>query len=276
MLKNANCTGLRRHALHGAKAVVRDADDLAGCDLAHVGGANNVQGAGLGGNDPLALAQLAQNQRTNAVRVAEGVEGVLARKHHGIAALEHAHGVRDARTQAMPTLREVANELGRNFAVGAGTEGYAHLNELGAQRVKVHERAVVGQRDDYVVDHREVRLRGLPPLGTGRSVPAVANSHLARHCGKVCLGEDLRDQAKVLAHQNGAPVSHRNARRLLPAVLQRPQAKVCHAHWVAVGRPHTKNAALIVQLVVTGLRRPRRFRHDATSLLGTHTRMVRP
>ena len=276
MLKDAVRTGLRRHALLGSEAIVGDADYLAGRDLARVGGANNVQGAGLGGNDPLALAKLAQDQRANAVRVAKRIEGILAGEHHGVAALKHAHGVRNARTQAMPALREVANELGRNLAVGAGTEGYAHLNELGAQRVKVHERAVVGQRDDYVVDHREVRLRGLPPLGTGGAVAAVANCHLAWHGGKVCLGEDLCDQAKVLAHQNGAPVSHRNARRLLPAVLQCPQAKVRHARWVAVGRPHAKDAALVVQLVVTGLRRPRRFRHDATSLLGTHTRMVRP
>ena len=276
MLKDAIGTRLRRHALLGAEAVVGDADNLAGRNLAHVRGTDDVQGAGLGSNDPLALAQLSQDERTNAVRVAEGVERVLAREHHGVAALEHAHGVRDAGAKAVAALREVADELGRNLAVGVRAEGDAHLDELAAQGVKVHEGAVVRQRNDHVVDHREVRLGRLPPLGARRAVAAVANCHLAWHSGKVCLGEDLCDQAKVLAHQNGAPVSHRNARRLLPAVLQRPQAKVRHARWVAVGRPHAKDAALVVQLVVTGLRRPRRFRHDATSLLGTHTRMVRP
>jgi hypothetical protein len=71
VLKDAVRTGLRRHALLGAKAVVGDADDLAGRNLAHIGGTNNIQGAGLGGNDPLALAKLAQDQRANAVRVAK-------------------------------------------------------------------------------------------------------------------------------------------------------------------------------------------------------------
>ena len=158
MLKDAVRTGLRRHALLGAKTVIGDANDLAGSNLAHIGGANNIQGAGLGRNDPFTFAKLAQDQRANAVWVAEGVEGVLARKDHGIAALEHAHGVRDACAQAVPALREVANELGRNLAVGVGTEGDAHLDELGAQGVKVDQRAVVRQGDDHIVDHREVRL----------------------------------------------------------------------------------------------------------------------
>ena len=130
MLKDAVRAGLRRHALLGAEAVVGDANDLARGNFAHVGSTNNVQGAGLRGNDPLAFVELAQDQRPNAMRIAERIEGVLAGKHHGIAALEHAHGVRDARAQAVPALREVANELGRDLAVGTGAEGDAHLDEL--------------------------------------------------------------------------------------------------------------------------------------------------
>ena len=52
------------------------------------------------------------------MRVAEGVEGVLAHQDHGVAALEHAHRVRDARAQAVPALGEVADELGGYLGVG--------------------------------------------------------------------------------------------------------------------------------------------------------------
>ena len=119
MLKDAVGRGARAAAHLGAKAIVGDADDLSGGNLAHVGGAGNVQRARLAGHDPAgAVVQLAQDQRADAVRVAEGVEGVLAHQDHGVTALEHAHRVRDARAQAVPALGEVADELGGHLGVG--------------------------------------------------------------------------------------------------------------------------------------------------------------
>ena len=119
-----------------------------------------------------------------------------------------------------------------------------------AQGVKVDQCAVVGQGNDHVVDHGEVRLRGLPALGTRRAVAAVAAGHLARHGGEVRVGEDLRNQAQILADEDGLAVAHGDAGGVLAAVLQGPQAKVGDAGHVAAGCPDAKDAALLMELVV--------------------------
>ena len=184
------------------------------------------------------------------MRVAEGVQGVVADEHHGVAALEHAHGVRDARAQAVAALGKEANELGRHLGVGVGAERDAHLDELVAQAVEVHERAVVRQCDDHVVDHREVRLRGLPALGAGGAVAAVAAGDLAGHGREVGVGKDLRDEAEVLAHKDRLAVADRDAGRVLAAVLQRVQREVGHAGHIVTRGPYAKDAALLMELVV--------------------------
>ena len=89
--------------------------------------------------------------------------------------------MRDARTQVMAALGEVADELCGNLGVRVGPEGNAHLDELVAQGVKVDERPIVREGDDHVVDRREVRLGGLPALGTGGAIAAMPDGDLAWH-----------------------------------------------------------------------------------------------
>ena len=60
----------------GAQAVLVDGDELARLDLTDEAGAADVEGGGLGGDDPAAL-EAAEDQRADALRVAGGVEGVL-------------------------------------------------------------------------------------------------------------------------------------------------------------------------------------------------------
>ena len=59
-----------------AQAVLVDGDQLAGLDLADEGGADDVERRGLAGDDPAAL-EPAEHERTDALRVAGGVEGVV-------------------------------------------------------------------------------------------------------------------------------------------------------------------------------------------------------
>ena len=181
------------------------------------------------------------------MRVAEGVERVLAHEHDGIAALEQVHGVCDAGAQASGAHGEVADELGRHLGVGVGAEGDAHLDELAAQGVEVDERAIVRQRDDHVVDGGEVRLRGLPALGASRAIAHVPDGDPAWHGREVGIREHLRHQAKVLAYEHGVAVAHGDAGGLLAAVLQRTQCEVRHAGDVAPGGPDAKDAALVVR-----------------------------
>jgi hypothetical protein len=60
----------------GAQPVLVDRDQLAGLDLAHEGGADDVEGRRLGGDDPAAL-EAAEDERADALGIAGGVQGVL-------------------------------------------------------------------------------------------------------------------------------------------------------------------------------------------------------
>ena len=180
------------------------------------------------------------------MRVAEGIQGVLAGKNHGVATLDHLHGAGDALTQVARLLGEVADELGGNLRVGVGAERDAQVDHLAAKRVRVDEGAVVRQRDDHVVDGGQVGLRRLPALGTGGAVAYVTHSQLAGERRQVGIGEHLVDQAKVLADKDGVAIAHGNAGRLLPAVLQGEQSEVGQSGNVAAGRPDAEDATLVV------------------------------
>lgn len=64
--------------------------------------------------------------------------------------------------------REMPDGFGRHLRIGAGAQMFALVDELGPQVVRVHERAVVGQRDERIVDGGDVRLaasqEAFPPL----------------------------------------------------------------------------------------------------------------
>src|SRR5699024_61771 len=59
-----------------AQAVAVDRQHLAGLDLTDERGADDVEGARLGGDDPAAL-EAAEDERAHALRVTRRVEGVL-------------------------------------------------------------------------------------------------------------------------------------------------------------------------------------------------------
>ena len=74
VLEDAAGALARLDALLGGDAILVEAHDLAGLDVAHVLGAHDVQAAGFTGNHPAAIiGQLADAQRADAVGVAECV-----------------------------------------------------------------------------------------------------------------------------------------------------------------------------------------------------------
>ena len=269
------------HTLLGYQALGTDTQDLAGTDIAHVLGAHDIERASLGGNDPATGARdmggsvdrcggvlrrqlrngcgvglvqslvhkLAQHERANAVRVAEGVERLLVNERHGITAAHELHGLANALAQMARALGKVADELGRDLGIRVGKERHAQLDQLTAQLVGVDEGTVVRKRDDDAINSRKMWLRGFPTFGTGGAIAHVTHSQLAGERRQVGVGEHAVEQAQVLANHNRAAVTHGDSRRFLAAVLQCTQAKVRQSSHVAIGRPHTKNAAFLMQLV---------------------------
>ena len=90
----------------------------------------------------------------------------------------------------------------------------------------VGEVAVVAEREAGVGDRAVHRLRVAPRARTGRGVADVADREMTVERREPALVEHLRDEAHVLDDGDRLAVAHRDAGRLLPAVLQRVEAEV--------------------------------------------------
>ena len=125
----------------------------------------------------------------------------------------------------------------------------------------------MSKRDDDAIDGRKMRLRGFPALGAGGAIAHVAHGQLAGERRQVGVGEHAIEQSKVFTNHNRAAIAHGDSRRFLAAMLQRAQTKVCQSSHIAIGCPHTKNTAFLMQLV--GVRIIRRHgRHLSRGTLG--------
>ena len=237
-----------RQALLAHEPPVRDAQDLAGTHLSHEGRPNDIETTGLARHDPFVLIKPPEDKRSYAQRIAKGVEGVLPYQHHGIPALDHLHGSSNALAQVRGPVREVADEASCHLAVRIRAKGNARLYQLVAQLVEVDERPVMGKGDGHVTDRREVRLGRFPALRACGAVAAVAYGDPALHGLQVLVLEDLRNQAKVLTNEHGLSVADGDARRVLAAMLKRPQGKVSHAGHVTARSPDAKDATLLTKL----------------------------
>ena len=69
LLEDAAGAGSRDGPLLGHQAVIADADKLSGTDVAHVAGTDDVQGAGLGRDDPA----FAKRDVPKATIIADGI-----------------------------------------------------------------------------------------------------------------------------------------------------------------------------------------------------------
>ena len=73
-------------------AVGADHQHLAGLDVAHVVGANQIERARLGADDPR-VGELAERERTEAVRIPDGNQPVLREHHERERAADLRHGL---------------------------------------------------------------------------------------------------------------------------------------------------------------------------------------
>ena len=89
--------------------------------------------------------------------------------------------------------------------------------------------------------------------GAGGGVARVADREVALERLEGRLVEDLRDQAHVLVDQDLATVAHRDAGRLLPAVLEGVQPEVGQLGDVLAGGPHAEDAARVLRALVLGV-----------------------
>ena len=92
MQGRCGCFGAKRIDLD---AVLGDHDDLAVLDVAHEAGADDVERAGLGGED-VAAVELAEDERADAERIARADQLLVGERDEGIGALDLPDGLDEA------------------------------------------------------------------------------------------------------------------------------------------------------------------------------------
>ena len=218
-------------------AVLVGDQQLARGDVALELGADEVERAGLRGDDGI-VAEPAEHERTEAVRVAEGEQLALGQPDHRRRALDPARARRRSPRAAARGLQEIIAAITSLSEVDA-SRGRSSC----AQRVGVDEVAVVPEGDragGAVVDER---LRVRPGVRAGRRVAGVADRELAREPRELALVEHLGDEAQVAQSGQPALVGDGDAGRLLAAVLERAEPEVGEPGDVAAGGAGAEDAA---------------------------------
>ena len=144
VLEDAERLALALDQHPGADAVLADRDQLAGLDVAHVLGADDVQRAGLAGH-AVVLAQAPEDQRPDAGRVPEGQDALVGHHDGGEGALEPRHHGGDGVLDRVGRL--LGDQRGDDLRVRGGGELDPVAAQLGVELHGVGEVAVVGQGD---------------------------------------------------------------------------------------------------------------------------------
>ena len=125
------------------------------------------------------------------------------------------------------------------------------LAQLVVERHGVGQVAVVGEGELAPVVAPD-RLRVLPGAAAGGRVAHVADRHVALQRPQLLLVEDLGDEAELAQRGDVAALAGGDARRLLPAVLERVEAEVGEAGDVAAGGEYAKNPAFVARAIAIG------------------------
>src|SRR5829696_4380918 len=99
----------------------------------------------------------------------------------------------------------------------------------------------------------ECRLGVLPGGGAGRRVAGVADCEETAQAAERRLVEHLADQPEVLVDDDGGAVGHRDARRLLTAVLEGVQTEIGQLRDLFTRRPDTEDATGVLRSGIVGV-----------------------
>ena len=238
--------------LHRAQAVAVGNNDLAGAHVTDELRTHGVQRTALAGKGiAVAVGQLADAQRAEAVGVTRRDQLGVGHNDEGVCALDVVHRAADGhlnvRRQQTVLGQQIGNDLGVRRAVKDRT---AHL-ELAAQLRRVDKVAVVADRHSALAVMQNHRLRVGTAALARRGIADMAGSHLcaAGQLFQHALGKDLADKAQIAVAGQHAVDVQRNAAALLAAVLQGVQRTVDGADHIGLAGLviHTEHAALLVQ-----------------------------
>ncbi len=223
VLEKAGRPPLGLERLERVQAADVDHRDLAPLHVAHVLGAQQVEGAGLAGDDPGAVDP-ADRQRTEAQGVADRDHAPGDERDQGVGAAQKAQGI-DQRVDHVGrsrARRQVQDRLG----VAGGLEDRAVGLQLLADQRRVDQVAVVGDGDRPAMVPEQERLRVGRARVTGCRVADMPHGGLAWKLVQYLSGEDLGYVSHARTARELFPYGGDDARRLLPAVLQGVEREV--------------------------------------------------
>ena len=215
--------GLLGREAEGLDALVRDHHAFAVLDVADEAGADDVEGAGLGGED-VAAVELAQHQRADAQRVAGADQLLVGQRHQGIGALDLLDRLHEAVDD--PVLAAAGDQVDDHLGIGRRLADGAVADEVAAKGQAVGQVAVMGDREAAAVEFGEERLHVAQNRLAGGRVAGMADGGEAVEAldGRP-VGEVVADEAELALRVEDRSVEGDDARRLLAAVLQGVEAR---------------------------------------------------
>ncbi len=198
-------------------------DQLAGLHFAEILGADQVEGAALGGDHPT-LFQPAQTQGPEAIGVARRHHALLGQQHDRERAAHPIQGVNDPRQEAVRA--GMGDQMDDHLAVGRGLEDRAVRLQLVAEHGGIDQIPVVGQGEVPEGKIHNQRLDILEMAVPGGGIAVVTDGHVAGQALQHLLGIDVRHEAHRLFLVEVLAVRGDDAGAFLAAVLQGIEAQV--------------------------------------------------
>ncbi len=223
VLEDAGAPTRPRERLQGTHAPLLENHHLPGLDVAHELRADDVERAGLRGQD-VRLAEPAEDERAHAQRIAHADDRRVGEADERVGALHLAQRIDQAVDHAGASGGR--DEMDDDLGVGRRLEQGAALHQSATQPAGVRQVAVVGEREAAELQVGEQRLDVAQHGLAGGGVAVVADRRVALEPLHHRLArEDVAHLAQIAVGVELPAVVGDDAGGLLAAVLQRVQAQ---------------------------------------------------
>ena len=204
-------------------AALRNDDHLAIFHIAHEAGADDVQGAGLGGENVVSV-ELAEHERADAERVARADQLLVREADERVGALDLAERLDEAVENAR--LAALGDQMQHDLGVRRRLVDRAFADQLPAQCQAVGEIAVMGDRETAAVEFREEWLHvAQDRLAGGRIAHMADRGGAGQVVDGRARGEVIADEAETALRAEALAIECDDARGLLAAMLEGVQTE---------------------------------------------------
>src|SRR5690606_1264170 len=247
IFEDAEAGALRLEGEEALNARIGDDDHFAGLDVADIARTDDVEGAGLGGED-VGAVEVTEDKRANAERIAAADHLLGGEGYQREGAFKLADAVDEAGVGIL--LLAGGDQVQDRLGVGGGREDGALLLQRALDGHGIGEVAIVGDRQTTVRQFGEEGLDIAQTRASGGGVTGMANRATAlQTVDDGWLGEVVADQADVALNVELCAVEGDYACCLLTAMLERMQPEG-HDRGGILAAVNAEDAAFVVEMIV--------------------------